>query len=69
MAKVHYKCVEQYFIQLIDNKKMEKHTEKRGREKERKEEKRKGKILIHHSSILVTTVSIPFLDPLGDLCV
>lgn len=69
MVKVHYKCIEQYFTQLINDKKMEKHTEKKGKEEVRKEEERKEKILIHHSSILVTTVSIPFPDPLGDPCV
>lgn len=62
--------MEQYLTQLIDIKKMEKYTEKIGREEGRREEERKREILIHHhSSILVTTVSVPFPDLLGDWCI
>lgn len=43
MVKVHYKCMEQYFIQLIDNKKMEKYTEKRVGKKRGKKKKERGK--------------------------
>lgn len=42
MVKVHYKCMEQYFIQLIDNKKMEKYTEKKVGKKWGRKKKERG---------------------------